>query len=373
MEFDVIGIYLPPSELNATRIECDHGKLSSDRLKEIENNAVLDIVERQLECGLTVVTSGGIRWKHWNKDFFFGLSGISKERFESGHLYSIDTNLTDLMRFTGRISFNPSHPYFDDFKFMADAVAERAVCRQIIPSPTELYMQLLLMTDGHPEHLYQDASSLVSDITEAYRKTIIRLYELGCRSIVFDDTVCGCLCEDNFAKRLLQGGIDTINLQNLLIELINGSFTETPSDIEKAVYLSCGDTIVPEWEYIKYPDNIMPRILSEVIADKFFMPFDVADDYSIEILSHLPKGKKVVMGLIDAHSPFPDDKDAIIRFVRKAKRHINPVFLAISPKTGFCLSNYAPRGLQYNDQWTKIKSLKNLIDNHHIALKESYV
>ncbi len=63
------------------------------------------------------------------------------------------------------------------------------------------------------------------------------------------------------------------------------------------------------------------------------MPFDVADDYSIEILSHLPKGKKVVMGLIDAHSPFPDDKDAIIRFVRKAKRHINPAFLAISPKT----------------------------------------
>ena len=117
----------------------------------------------------------------------------------------------------------------------------------------------------------------------------------------------------------------------------------------------------------------MPRILSEVIADKFFMPFDVADDYSIEILSHLPKGKKVVMGLIDAHSPFPDDKDAIIRFVRKAKRHINPAFLAISPKTGFCLSSYAPRGLQYNDQWTKIKSLKNLIDNHHIALKESYV
>ena len=373
MEFDVIGIYLPPSELNSARTEYEQGQFPTDRLKEIENNAVLDIVERQLECGLTVVTSGGIRWKHWNKDFFFGLSGISKERLDSGHLYSVDTNLTDLMRFTGRISFNPSHPYFDDFKFMADAVAERAVCRQIIPSPTELYMQILLMADGHPERLYPDASSLVSDITEAYRKTIIRLYELGCRSIVFDDTVCGCLCEDNFAKRLLQGGIDTINLQNLLIELINGSFAGTPSDIEKAVYLSGGDTIVPEWEYIKYPDNMMPRILSEVNADKFFMPFDVADDYSIEILSHLPKGKKVVMGLIDAHSPFPDDKDAIIPFVRKAKRHINPAFLAISPKTGFNLSSYAPRGLQYNDQWTKIKSLKNLIDTHHIALKESYV
>ena len=372
MEFDVIGIYLPPTELNSARAEYEHGQFSADRLKEIENNAVLDIIERQLECGLTVVTSGGIRWKHWNKDFFFGLSGISKERLDSGHLYSVDTNFTDLIRFSGRISFNPSHPYFDDFKFMADAVGERAVCRQIIPSPTELYMQILLISDGHPERIYPDAENLVSDITDAYRKTIIRLYELGCRSIVFDDTVCGCLCEDNFAKKLLQGGVDIISLQNILIELINGSFAETPSDIEKAVYLSGGATIVPEWEYIKYPDNIMPRILSEVNADKFFMPFETTDDYSIEILSHLPEGKKIVMGLIDAHSPFPDDEDAIIRFAGKAKRYVNPVFWAISPKTGFNLSSYALRGLQYNDQWSKIKSLKKLINNH-IAKEERYV
>ncbi|MDE6239376.1 MAG: hypothetical protein K2M54_05235, partial [Muribaculaceae bacterium] len=61
MEFDVIGIYLPPTELNSARTEYEQGQFSTDRLKEIENNAVLDIVERQLECGLTVVTSGGIR------------------------------------------------------------------------------------------------------------------------------------------------------------------------------------------------------------------------------------------------------------------------------------------------------------------------
>lgn len=366
MEFDVIGIYLPPAEVLEAHNKHEQGRISDVRLKEIENEAVRDIVERQLDSGLKAVTSGGLRWKHWDKDFFFGLSGIRKERLESGHIYSNEDALTDLLRFTGRISHNPSHPYFEDFRFMADIVGGRAVCRQIIPSPAELYMQVFLMSVGHPEHIYADAGGLVSDITEAYRKTITRLYDLGCRSIVFDDTVCGRLCEGNFTKRLLQGGIDTVGLQDTIIRLFNDSLAEMPADLEKALYLSGGDTVVPEWEYIKYPDNIMPRILSEVIADKFFMPFDVADDYSIEILSHLPKGKKVVMGLIDAHSPFPDDKDAIIRFVRKAKRHINPAFLAISPKTGFCLSNYTPRGLQYNDQWTKIKSLKNLIDNHHI-------
>lgn len=373
MEFDVIGIYLPPSKMHEAHKEHEQGHISAARLKEIENEAVRDIVERQLDCGLKAVTSGGIRWKYWDKDFFFGLSGIRKERFESGHVYSNEDAHTDLMRFTGYISYNPSHPYFEDFSFMADIVAGRAVCRQIIPSPAELYMQPFLMADGHPEHLYPDAGSLVSDITEAYRKTITRLYDLGCRSIVFDDTVCGRLCEDNFTKRLLQGGIDTVGLQDIIISLFNDSLAEMPADLEKALYLSGGDTVVPEWEYIKYPDNIMPRILSEVNADKFFMPFDSADDYSVEILRHVPEGKKIVMGLADAHSPFQDDEEAVLRYVMKARRYVNPSLLAVGPKTGFNLSSYAPRGLDYNDQWAKIESLKAMIGNYNAAMKESYV
>lgn len=373
MEFDVIGIYLPPSGVLEAHMGYEQNRISASRLKEIENEAVRDIVERQLDCGLKAVTSGGIRWKYWDKDFFFGLSGIRKERLESGHIYTNEDALTDLIRFTGRIGYNPSHPYLDDFSFMAEIVAGRALCRQIIPSPAELYMQVFLMSDGHPETIYPDAGNLLSDIAGAYRETITRLYELGCRSIVFDDTVCGRLCEDNFAKRLLQGGIDTVGLQDIVIRLMNESLAGMSSDIEKAIYLSGGDTIVPEWEYIKYPDNIMPRILSEVNADKFFMPFDIADYYSIKILSHVPEGKNIVLGLIDAHTPFRDDEDAVIRFVEKAKRYIKPSLLAISPKTGFNISSYAPRGLDYNDQWAKIKSLASMTDTERTEMKRSYV
>ena len=373
MEFDVIGIFLPSAEVLEARIGHEQGCISATRLKEIENEAVGDIVKRQLDCGLKAVTSGGIRWKYWDKDFFFGLSGIRKERLESGHIYSNEDVLTDLLRFTGRISYNPSHPYLEDFSFMADMVGGRAVCRQIIPSPAELYMQVFLMADGRPDMIYPDAQSLVSDITDAYRKTIVRLYGLGCRSIVFDDTVCGRLCEDNFTKRLLQGGIDIVGLQDTVIRLLNGSFSDMPADIEKALYISGGDTVVPEWEYIKYPDNIMPRILSEVNADKFFMPFYTSDDYSIEILRHVPEGKKIVLGLADAHSPFQDDEEAIIRFVMKAGRYVNPDLMSVGFKTGFNLSSYAPRGLDYNDQWAKIEYLKATIGNYNATMKEIYV
>ena len=70
MEIDVIGIFLPPVPVLAER---EQTHTDTAPLKTAEDAAVRDIVERQLLAGLKTVTSGGIRWRHWDKDFFFGL------------------------------------------------------------------------------------------------------------------------------------------------------------------------------------------------------------------------------------------------------------------------------------------------------------
>ncbi len=360
MEFDVVGIFLPSSEVLEARQKHKLNQISDSQLRKIEDDAIVDIVEKQISLGLKNVTSGGIRWKYWDKDFFFGLDGIVKERFESGHVYSNEDALTDLMRFVSPIAYNPGHPYFDDFSFMADAVARRAICRQIIPSPAELFINILLTAEEQPRRICADPNDFLSDISETYRKTIQRLYGLGCHSIVFDDTVCGQLCGDSFTKRLLLGGIDVVDLHDKIINVINGSLSGAPSDLETAIYLSGGDTPVPEWELVKYADNIMPRVLSEVAVDKFFMPFNAGDEDTAGILQYIPDNKKVVLGLCDAHSPFPDKEESIKHFVLAAMRYIDSARLAISPKTGFNISSFAPRGLDYKDQWQKIRSLAGM-------------
>lgn len=367
MEIDLIGIFLPPASLMSVRERHERREVTEAELIAAEDDAVLDMIERQLDSGVKRVTSGGVRWTYWDKDFFFGLNGIAKERLDSGRVYCNEDVLTDLMRFTDRIAYNPGHPYFDDFRLLSDAVGGRAVCRQIIPSPAELYVHVLRMTAGNPGRVYPASGELLSDIAEVYRLTILHFYELGCRSIVLDDTVCGRLCEDNFAKRFLQGGIDTVELQDKIIYLFNESLSGLPADLETCIYLSGGDVVVPEWEYIRYPDNIMPRVLSEVNAGKFFMPFNAEDDYSVEILRHVPSGKKVVLGLTEAHTPFPDNVELVRHFVTMAQQYVKPDALSVGPKTGFNLSSFSSRGLDYNNQWEKLKSLGDIaaeIEHH---------
>lgn len=356
-----MGSFLPDEKLICARHDFERGIIDRQRLTEIEDEAVHDIVERQIACGVPFVTSGELRRKHWAYDLWFGLDGISCERVSSGHLYQPVEASTDLMHITGRIGYNPDHPFFDDFRFLHSVVAGRARCRQTLPSPANLLLEIYAISEGHPERLYAaPIEDLITDIAEAYRQTALRLHELGCDSLQYDDTALGLMCEDNYTKRLLQGGVDLIKLHRELISVINDSLYGLPDDLEKSIYISGGDVIVPEWEHIDYPDNIMPKALSSLNVDKFFIPLDLGNDYALEVLRHIPNDKVIVLGLADAHSPFPENVGALRDIILKVSQLVEPSRLALCTRTGFKLSSYSERALLYEDQWRKINELTTI-------------
>lgn len=350
MTIETVGSFLPDETLIAARRDFERGIIDRQHLTSVEDAAVRDIVERQISCGVPFVTSGELRRKHWAMDFWFGLDGISCENVSTGHIYQPVEVSTDHLHVTGRIAFNPAHPFFDDFRFLHDAVAGRAKCRQTLPSPANLLLEIYALSDGRPQTLYPaPIDILISDIAEAYCQTSLRLHELGCNSLQYDDTALGLMCDDNYTKRLLQGGVDLIRLHGELIAVINRSLEGLPDGMEKSIYISGGDTVVPEWEFIEYPDNIMPEALSSLKVDKFFIPFDLGNDYAIQVLRHVPQGKTVVLGLADAHSPFPDNPGSLTAMTRMVAQLVPPSLLAISTRTGFKLSSYRQRALLYED------------------------
>lgn len=360
MKVDFVGSFLAPIDFFEKRENYFHGEIDRETFERLADKAIAGLVDDELKAGLTEVSSGEFRRKSWDKDFFFGLDGITVERLESGHLYTEETVLTDLMRITGRIGYNPEHPFFSDFEFLKETTAGRAVCRQTIPSPAELYMRILMMTDGHPERIYPSPETLLDDIAEAYNRTIRRFYELGCRSLQLDDTVCGRLSDDSFMKELLQGGIDPIALQGDILALFNKSIEGISADMELSVYLSAGDTVVPQWHAVESPDNFMPRLLSSLNVSRFYMPFNTGAPESVEIVKYIPAGKKLVMGVVDAHSPFPDNHTLLMATISEALLYISPDKVFISPKTGFKVSSFDRRGLTYEDQWHKLGMLSEL-------------
>jgi 5-methyltetrahydropteroyltriglutamate--homocysteine methyltransferase len=80
---DHCGSLIRPTALKQARIEFVHGHLSRDRLEEIEDRAILDVLAMQRDVGLDVFSDGEFRHGSW-------LAAISEEFFEGMRDEGID-------------------------------------------------------------------------------------------------------------------------------------------------------------------------------------------------------------------------------------------------------------------------------------------
>lgn len=360
LKYDVIGSFLAPDYLSLAKEDFEAGRISAEQLAAEQDKALKEVVEKQIEHNLDYVTSGELRRNHWGKDFYMGLNGISKENIDRGSILQDEPVMTDLLRFTGRIEYNPEHPFFNTLSLLSATVNGRAAMKQTIPSPADLYRTIIKMTLGQPDKLYSSPDTLIDDIAVAYNKTIRHFYELGCRHIQLDDTVAGRLTDPSFLGRCITSGINPSQLFDNYIDLINRSLADLPADLVKSIYISGGNPIVPEWDAQVSPDNIMPQVLARLNVDIFYLPFDRNNLQGLDVLTHVAPGKRVVLGLISAHDPLMESPEDVLDAVNYATRFIPIERLAISPMSGFKLRSYISRGLNFTDQWNKISLLSRI-------------
>lgn len=354
---EIVGSFLPPEVLEQAIEQKCQGNISIDELHAVEDRVIDRLIDREIEAGLRIVTDGEMRRKSWDRDFWEGLDGMNRERIDTGHIYQDDPVRKDLLRFTGRIAFNPEHPFFEKYIHMQELAAGRAAVRQTIPSPGELYMRIMLMTNGEPGKIYESPETLEQDIIDAYRLTIAELYRIGCRHIQLDSSVWGRLSNPDFERTLLLGGMDPEVITGKLIHLINSSVADRPADLEITLSIAADETSIPRWGDEKEMRHLV-RMLRTVDADAFLLPFDLHSPEHIEALSNLPEGKRAILGLVDGSMAGLESVTDIVEAINVAHRYVPMELLSISPTCGFKVRDRERQGLNYETQWTKIDLLK---------------
>ncbi len=166
------------------------------------------------------------------KMFFFGLEGICKERIDSGRIYQDQETFTDLMRVTGRVAYNPEHPMFASYAEWRRRESGPEADTVVIPSPATLYLDIMEQTDWNPEGVYPEPDRLPEDIVSAYRDTLRRLRDMGCRRLWLLDTAVARISDSCYSDRLLMSGIDAA-VPAAVIDRINAGITgETVEGLE---------------------------------------------------------------------------------------------------------------------------------------------
>ena len=143
MKFHIVGSYLPQDYLISARNDFENGRISPQDFRNVEDRAIDELVELQLKAGVPSVSGGELRRKYWDRDFYFGLNGIERERVDTGRIYQDRWAYSNQISFTDRISYNPQHPFFEFYTNIYNIVAGRARWRQTLPAPADLYLTFL--------------------------------------------------------------------------------------------------------------------------------------------------------------------------------------------------------------------------------------
>ena len=75
--YDYVGSFLRPEKLKKARQEFEAGKITDKDLKNVEDECILQLVEKQKKAGYHVITDGEFRRKTWHLDFMWGFEGVS--------------------------------------------------------------------------------------------------------------------------------------------------------------------------------------------------------------------------------------------------------------------------------------------------------
>lgn len=358
---EIVGSFLAPEVLEDAISRKIAGQISDEEFHTIEDSVIDNLIDREIEAGLEIVTDGEMRRKSWDRDFWEGLLGVDRERIDSGRVWQDEPVRRDLLKFNGRIAYNPEHPFFAKFTHLARLAAGRAEVRQTIPSPGELYMRIITLSNGDPGKIYSSPDTLLDDIIEAYRLTISELYRLGCRHIQLDSSVWGRLSDPDFERTLLLGGLDPDAITATLVHLINSSVKDHPADLEITLSIAADETRIPRWDNTRDQAHLH-RMFDEVDADAFLLPFDIHSPGQLDQLAGFPAGRRAILGLVDGSRAGLESVTDIVNAVRVARRHVSPEWISISPTCGFKVRDRELQGLNYETQWAKINLLNEAAD-----------
>lgn len=357
--FDNVGSFLRPDKLKKARADFAAGTISESDLKKVEDECIIELIEKQKEVGLQVITDGEFRRSWWHLDFMWGLNGVKKETIEQGYKFQGKETRPETARLTGKIS-GENHPFVDHFKFIQEYATDGVIARQTIPAPAQFLAELQRPDNIKvTNEIYPDKEELVADIAKAYQTVIKDLYIAGCRSVQLDDCTWGMLVDENYWKtRHDDATVEEVG--GLYLRLNNLALENLPEDLVVTTHV-CRGNYASTWASSGGYDKVANILFTKENVSAFYLEFDTERAGSFEPLQHVAEDKLVVLGLFSSKVGELEDKEQIKARIKEASQYVELDRLCISPQCGFA-STEEGNSLTEEQQWAKLALIKEVAE-----------
>jgi 5-methyltetrahydropteroyltriglutamate--homocysteine methyltransferase len=345
-----IGSLLRPPELLQARAAHAAGGLPLEQLRAAEDRAILQVLEKQRQLGLDVVTDGEMRRGSWLTDMAEAVDGFVSDRValewkgpgggvEGSTAHAAGAKLRKLRKMTGfEVPFLKKNTH-GPFKVT-------------LPAPSNF--MLASYKTGITDKFYPTHADLLKDLVEIVRDDVKWLVSEGVQYIQFDAPFYSHYLDPLQRARMRQEGRSPDKELENAIAGDNAALREVPRATVTVGMHICRGNNKSRWFTEGGYDSIAEKFFGRLEVDRFLLEYDTARCGGFEPLRLIPRGKSVVLGLITTKVPKLESQNELRRRIDEASKFVPLENLALSPQCGFA-STAAGNLLSPDEQWKKLE------------------
>jgi methionine synthase II (cobalamin-independent) len=325
---DVIGSLLRPAYLKEARKKRESGELTHVDFKKIEDRAVNEAIDTQLQAGLDVITDGEMR-----RYAFYGHLVDSVEGYDKFGGWAI--------------------PFHDDEG--NEVVIKRPVVvsklRRVRPLCEEEFVYLRAKTE-HPAKVtiisaqqaaayfdaekskgaYTTIDAYLGDLVDILKTEVEELIRLGCTYIQIDSPQYTGLLDPDIREGYRKRGNDPDKLLDRCVELDNAVIGNHPG-VTFGLHMCRGNNQSKYYASGGY--DPIASVFKRTKFNNFLLEYDDERSGGFEPLKHVPEDRTVVLGLITSKKPKLESKDELKQRIEEASKYVPMDRLALSTQCGF--------------------------------------
>ena len=344
---DHIGSLLRPQEVLDAHAAQARGEVSLEQLREIEDKAILHVLELQRQIGLDVVSDGEYRRSSWAGGFPEAVDGyVSSEPpiafqwrmpdgIERETQASVEAVIRSVPQQAGRVIGEKIRQTRRLTGHEAPFLQEHAGAPFKITMPAPSYVVARGFKPGVTTKAYPTRQSLMDDVVSVYVDEVEWLLNQGVPYIQLDNPHYPDYIEESRRQQWRDIGIDP---EKAILEDIAGDNIciagVNRENVTVATHI-CRGNGRSAWHTQGGYEPIAEAVFGGLNVDTFLLEYDTDRSGGFEPLRFIPKGRNVVLGLVTTKVGTLESQDVLLRRIEEASKYVPVENLSLSPQCGF--------------------------------------
>ena len=347
---DHVGSLVRPERLLVAREAFKAGRLPLEELRAVEDECILEALQRQKDIGIEVFSDGEYRRQSYTTDQYEAIEGFAAE------YPKVENTRPDGTKVVVQMHTKPVVGKLRQLRRLTEH--ESSFLLAHAPRPFKVTMPTPVRARGSQTSVpapYTSVAEINADVTAIFRDEMAALADEGVTYLQMDKVPTVYVNPDTREAMRAQGADPDVEFASE-VALENTCFDAARREgVTLAMHYCRGSRTWWQGGTGAY-DAIAEQAFGGLHVDRFLLEYDTERAGGFEPLRFVPADKSVHLGLVSTKTGVLEDQDDLLRRIDEASKFIDLDRLGIGPQCGFQgASERDGAHMTLDEQWRKLE------------------